>query len=469
MKKILIPVFGLLCLVGCNDNAEISDLESFDQSPVSISKLSNLDCIQRRIGMNPQTRSANQVCIEPYIYEGDTVMYIVNYDDGWELLSNDTSVPMVVAHADAGEFVKDSLPMSMAAYFDNVAKNLYDRYSAGVANSDVCGEWSQYGSSSSIIGPITPSDTIIMDARDTLFSGLVTYVSYETVVGTGGWVPIDTIDYAVTNLDGCSVNIETEWGVGSPWNMYAPMNDEGYCDNNHAAVIVGQYFTFLRRNFNAEIMVADSLSYDSRIGEFVPAHYGTSILDHVANTVQDSYTEVQNAAIVIRGITYDMNTIYSNGNPITDLNKTRRYLTGLGFTCINKPITYNNLYDKISNRKPLLLPILNNAAPAFNNLYSLAMAIAVRKNHVRSRIRYGWLGFDHNGNSTIGYENGRSYYKYQCKHSTDYIVDEMRARWIDDTSYDDIWVTIDGGFLQNVGSSDYQGSFVWDVSLNPYF
>lgn len=470
MKQHLIPVIGLLCLVGCKDNAEISDLDSFGQSRNSVSKISNLDCIQRHIGLNTQTRSVDQVNIEPYIYEGDTVMYVVNYKDGWELLSNDTSVPMVVAHADEGEFVKDSLPKNMAAYFDNVAKNLYDRYADGVANSDVCGEWSQYCVPGSIIGPVSPRDTIIIDARDTLLNDYIIDVSYETVVGSGGWVPIDTIGFTVTNINECSLNIETEWGVRNPWNMYAPMNVKGHYDSNHTAVIVGQYLTFLRRNFNAEIMVADSLNYDSSTGEFVPIHYSTTILDHVANTVQDSYVEVQNAAIVIRGITYDMNTIYNNEKPITDLNKTRSYLTRLGFTCIGKSITYDNLSNKIDIGVPQLLPILNNAVDATDNdLYGLAMVIAVRKNHVRSDIRYGWLGFDRNGNSTIVYDNGHYYFKYQCYHSIDYVVDEMRARWIDDSVYDNIWVTIDSGFQQNVSTNDYQGSFVWDMSLTPYF
>lgn len=468
MKKLLISLISLLCVVSCNDNVEIADFDSFQQSSTTISKSSNLDLIHQRIGQKTQTRSNFQTNIEPYLYEGDTVMYIVNYEDGWELLSNDTSVPMVVAHADEGFFVKDSLPQSMMVYFDNIAKNLYDRIAAGLTNSDIVGEWNYFDDLTGFSDPYFPRDTFIVDVKDTLIYDLVHIVSYDTVVGSGGWVPIDTIYHTTTNVDEKSLIINTEWGAGWPWNMFAPMYEKGNRQNNHAAVMVGQYLTYLRRMFNADFLVADSLTYDSSIGEYIPARYGTTILDHVANTIYDSSVEVQNAATVIRGITYDMNTIYYNGKPITDLNKTRTYLMGLGFGYQSRPITYNNIYNKLNSRIPLLLPILDNSATD-NDFYCLAMAIAVRRCHVKSRIRYGWLGFDKNGNPTIGYDNGTYYYKYQSYQSMDCFVDEMRARWIDGIDYDNTWITIDAGIQQNINGNEYLGSSVWDLSLYPYF
>ncbi len=468
MKKLLISLISLLCVVSCNDNVEIADFDSFQQSSTAISKSSNLDLIHQRIGQKTQTRSNFQTNIEPYLYEGDTVMYIVNYEDGWELLSNDTSVPMVVAHADEGFFVKDSLPQSMMVYFDNIAKNLYDRIAAGLTNSDIVGEWNYFGDLPGIIDPYFPRDTFIVDVKDTLIYGLVQIVNYDTIIGSGSWVPIDTIYHTVTIQNEGTLKIESEWSAGWPWNMFAPMYEKGNRQNNHAAVMVAQYLTYLRRMFNADFLVADSLTYDSSVGEYIPARYSTTILDHVANTIYDSSVEVQNAATVIRGITYDMNTIYYNGKPITELNKTRTYLTGLGFGYQSRPITYNNLYNKLHSRIPLLLPILDNTATD-NDFYCLAMATAVRRSLVKSRIRYGWLGFDKNGNPTIEYENGTYYYKYQSYQSTDYIVDEMRARWIDGIIHDNTWITLDGGIQQNINGNEYLGSSVWDLSLYPYF
>lgn len=69
---------------------------------------SNIDMIRHHVGMNTLTRANDGCSIVPYVYEGDTVMYVVNYAEGWELLSNDTSVPMVLAHAQSGSYIQDS-------------------------------------------------------------------------------------------------------------------------------------------------------------------------------------------------------------------------------------------------------------------------------------------------------------------------------------------------------------------------
>ena len=38
-----------------------------------------------------RTRAGDPVRLEPVIYEGDTVMYIANYGEGWEVFSNSTA------------------------------------------------------------------------------------------------------------------------------------------------------------------------------------------------------------------------------------------------------------------------------------------------------------------------------------------------------------------------------------------
>ena len=42
--------------------------------------------------------------LEPYVMDGDTVAWIANYDEGWELLSNDRRSPLVLARSESGRF-----------------------------------------------------------------------------------------------------------------------------------------------------------------------------------------------------------------------------------------------------------------------------------------------------------------------------------------------------------------------------
>lgn len=128
MKKFLLPFVGLLFMASCNDNAEVVEESCLDFEFETQATSSNLDYIQQRIGMeHPQTRVGETVSIEPYVYEGDTVMYIVNYEDGWELYSNDTSVPMVLGSAETGHF--DTELDIFKAYIDGVVETLHSRFS----------------------------------------------------------------------------------------------------------------------------------------------------------------------------------------------------------------------------------------------------------------------------------------------------------------------------------------------------
>lgn len=147
MKKLLISILGLLCMASCNDSAEVVEESCPNFEFETQTSFSNLDYIQQRIGMeHPQTRAGETVSIEPYVYEGDTVMYIVNYEDGWELYSNDTSLPMILGKSDTGslDLNSNSIPENLKGYFENTAALIHARFSTGLSNSQSVGEWGIY-------------------------------------------------------------------------------------------------------------------------------------------------------------------------------------------------------------------------------------------------------------------------------------------------------------------------------------
>lgn len=56
----------------------------------------------------PPTKSAD-VRVEPILSKGDTVSYLINYDEGWELLSADRRAPRVFAQCDKGNTTIEQL------------------------------------------------------------------------------------------------------------------------------------------------------------------------------------------------------------------------------------------------------------------------------------------------------------------------------------------------------------------------
>ena len=64
-----------------------------------------------------QTR-AMEVSIEPILFEEDTVMYLINYEEGWELISADKRAPLHISRSDYGHMNIDKL-------YDNPGKKIY--------------------------------------------------------------------------------------------------------------------------------------------------------------------------------------------------------------------------------------------------------------------------------------------------------------------------------------------------------
>ena len=72
------------------------------------------------------TRSSDEYRIKPIIHSGHTIMYLVNYTDGWELLSGDMRLEPVIAYCASGNISEEDLYSNPAQsdVFNGLAKCL---------------------------------------------------------------------------------------------------------------------------------------------------------------------------------------------------------------------------------------------------------------------------------------------------------------------------------------------------------
>lgn len=70
--------------------------------------------------INARRSTLQTYSLTPYIYRGDTVMYIANYASGWDLFSADQRTPLVMLSSDTGAF--DPNDPSMAPAFKSYLK-----------------------------------------------------------------------------------------------------------------------------------------------------------------------------------------------------------------------------------------------------------------------------------------------------------------------------------------------------------
>lgn len=239
----------------------------------------------------PSTQTAksaatSDVCsIEPVVYKGDTIMYLVNYNQGWKLYSVDKRMPTVLAvnYVERGKRASDILQnKAISSWVSDIAgQTSYlattDEYDE---NSESLEQWATQGRGIKRI-PYQP------------VPGEYIYVGREEVSRQTVLVPHVT---------------KTLWHQEEPFNKYCPTisaNSEMRCPTGCVAVATSQYLYFLQDklgySFNMPLLGscigAHNENYIQSFTRF--ATWDLSALPLTDNTIQYSSDQFDRAALVI--------------------------------------------------------------------------------------------------------------------------------------------------------------------------
>lgn len=129
----------------------------------------------------------------------DTLMYLIQYKKGWDVIAADKRGPLVIAMSEDGRFESDDTLSGFSAYLDVQMQYLKAMRSVVEDNkvSDAYTFWSM----------IHPQNTSV--TRD---------------YGSGYWELYDSESEAITAESGHM--IQTKWGQGSPWDTFVPYNKD---------------------------------------------------------------------------------------------------------------------------------------------------------------------------------------------------------------------------------------------------
>ena len=207
--------------------------------------LYNVKCI-------PSTKSQT-ISIQPVLNGSDTVMFLVNYEKGWELLSADRRAPRVLIKSDDGNTTVSNLK--------NNAKSdeLFNKLSDGLLNLK---------NDSRITPPDGISDSWI-DATSNRDTVILTHLA---------WV----FEHSVMTLVENRVQnhlLETHWGMDPPWNQYSPYTDSTlttHCFSGCVMVAVGQTLKYLHDVYEMPVGICS----DAACSAYVPSNEpGMVLLD----------------------------------------------------------------------------------------------------------------------------------------------------------------------------------------------
>ena len=187
-------------------------------------------------------------------------MYIANYEDGWELLSTDHRVPLVMASSDTGQFnISDTTSMNPAllAYLNSLEKELFFIKQIENTQENTYNLWQAITLSNKEINP----DSIQINPK--VLETLPKAAALSP--GSGYWELIST-SAPKTSTTNIGHIIKTNWGQDSPWNEYVPYKygtSGSHCPAGCTAIAGAQYLYYLHYKNNKPVSTVTTATYNS--------------------------------------------------------------------------------------------------------------------------------------------------------------------------------------------------------------
>ncbi|MCQ2141364.1 MAG: C10 family peptidase [Bacteroidales bacterium] len=144
------------------------------------------------------TKSAEAYRVDPVLYRGDTLLYVVNYDKGWEILTADKRFPRTIAYSEDESFSVDDLNDATHAWLDRFCNYIV---STRGRFTDISSSWKIPDNVAQVKGG--------SDEHENEWLQLV-YVTWEYEL-----------------LDQVQRLVPTSWGQESPWNSCTPLLQNG--------------------------------------------------------------------------------------------------------------------------------------------------------------------------------------------------------------------------------------------------
>lgn len=253
LKGLAVP---LILLCGCADDSPLMiSPDSIEIRPVTLS--AQRRSIERYIGQNRKLTRSEDYYIIPYIEKGDTLLYVVEYGEGWEIFSNSFNMPMSLIKSDTGSFTEAMTNPSPGFRFlyDQILNTL--RADKATSNSQaVTGseEWIPFIASpaSSTPTPTNPPETAVY-----------TLVGQKEIYNNNTTVP---------HL------IATHWHQNNPLNNFMPF--QLYEPDKHTvvgcnAVTIGQLLYYSHYKWGLQTSIPSIATYNPQANEYLFSNFST--------------------------------------------------------------------------------------------------------------------------------------------------------------------------------------------------
>lgn len=329
-KKLLNYLLVSLVFAGCSQDEILQPDNHENNTTVAKVQSPNLKAIGNYLsrGKRVLSRNADEVLM-PYVVDGDTVMFIANYGDGWEVFSNDTRQPMTLMKSETGSFYPTALDNQspFEQFFQMTAQRLSQLKKAGISENDtINNEWLAYG--------IMPLDDNWREP------------------GQGGdedkydwfWAATTVDTHEEQTLTPVGGRLTTEWDQENNFNLYTPYRIDSL--DQHAAagcvaIALGQFFYHSNKYFGYPESVPTTATYNSATNTYSFSDFSTEVWEKINNgpSFINNPTTMHFTAALIGWIGKSVNMnygLYGEGSGASLKGTTLSFFksqTGLNATC----------------------------------------------------------------------------------------------------------------------------------------
>lgn len=329
----------------------------------------------------PNTRAAAEVSLTPYIEDGDTLLYIAQYADGWEIYSASEKSNMILFSSDHGRFDMND-PSMPAAFREMLTEEI--RHISELKADTTKYVHPSWGPSALTDSDLAEGKIVYHGSKNTRSDSDIDYDNMPP----GHWVLVETeivehIDYTSPKL------IATKWGQDSPWNTYSKLvNSNGtliQTPSGCVAVALSQYmyYTHFKDGVPATsvthaIITSDGLDYTF-------GGSSSTIWDYMAKKSTDSNTNA--VALLLGNVGRNINNNYGIGSTGANPSNAKAYLSevyGVTFTLESFD------FEKVVNSIDKGYPMVSRSSSSFSDSGHCFITDQYSMYHHTVRYLYGW-------------------------------------------------------------------------------
>lgn len=380
------------------------------------------------------SRNATDYKLSPFIYEGDTVMHIANYGNGWDLFSNDKRMPMLVMSSDSGSFDMNdaNMPPSMKSYIYSVADEIHQLRAIDEEESVSYGEW----------------NIVSIDSEEVDLANVIAgpRAIGEAQPGEGYWQLIEVSD-PVQSVSVTSKLTVTQWGQNYPWNLCVPNSIDNLNVIGPAgcsSVAAAQYLYYLHYKYNNPVSTVSLVSYNSSENIFIYSGSSSTIWDNMAKNIGESGTDF--TALFIGYIGQLLGTKYYSDRGEATFEKSIEIINSqTGYNYYEADINYAYVINELLSGRAVYAMASNTTRSNTTEGGHEFIIDRLKTETITTTSTYGWVGTDNYGRDTNLYDMDGNVIGYSFFYEDDNITNtySFAMNWGWNGRQDNVWCSAD--------------------------